>query len=441
MEWLQKIYIFFLNPFCRLSEKIESRIKTKLIYVTCFLLYGICYVWYTMVAFDHVPTLLSRMFQGIVLVVILVFLGLDKPLKTVKWNKLFAWVWFLLGAVIFIMGFITEQNPGYWMTGPVIAIGFPCLYMVYGEEKKYMVLFDAFCKAAIIITIIYFFASLVGEFFRPMAWGLDGRYNGIAQDSNRVGELCIMSFSCIMFYFYTSKKNRFWYLAIVSLGIVLGQVYLTQSRTTILAIIAMIIFYFIVFIRDFVKKGKEKKINRIKTIVIFACLAMIIAGITVFITTEVRDHNPNRVLYEEEYRDVLPEGQDLNSYSSGRFKIWGLYADGFNFFGNTRDLEVSISDEIYQVNAHNSLIEITYRSGYIAGLLFLAIEIYVGLFILWVMFRKKNSGYIEGDVLIATNAIGFMLFTNLMPAYNPITAFSFFVFVLTLFPMFIKKGR
>ena len=36
-----------------------------------------------------------------------------------------------------------------------------------------------------------------------------------------------------------------------------------------------------------------------------------------------------------EYRDLMPaEGQDLNSFSSGRLFIWQTYAEGFNFIGN-----------------------------------------------------------------------------------------------------------
>ena len=48
--------------------------------------------------------------------------------------------------LMLIMGFFNEQNTGYWMTGPVIALGLPCFYMVYGRREKYEMIFDAICR-------------------------------------------------------------------------------------------------------------------------------------------------------------------------------------------------------------------------------------------------------------------------------------------------------
>ena len=117
MEWLQKFYILILNPFCNLSGKISPGVKKTCIYIICFLLYGTCYCWYSIIGMGTQLTLLSRMLESIFLIIVLIFLGLEKPLKPVKWNGLFIYCWFALGMLILIMGFFNEQNTGYWMTG------------------------------------------------------------------------------------------------------------------------------------------------------------------------------------------------------------------------------------------------------------------------------------------------------------------------------------
>ena len=124
MEWLQKVYILILNPFCSLSEKIDNRIRKALMFFICFLLYSTCYIWYSIIGTGTPLTLLSRMLQSILLIMILILLGLEKPMQVVKWNKAVIYTWFALGMLIFIMGFFTEQNTGYWMTGPVIAVSY-----------------------------------------------------------------------------------------------------------------------------------------------------------------------------------------------------------------------------------------------------------------------------------------------------------------------------
>ena len=47
MEWLQKIYICILNPFCGISQKINDPTRKRLIYAVVLLLYSTCYIWYS----------------------------------------------------------------------------------------------------------------------------------------------------------------------------------------------------------------------------------------------------------------------------------------------------------------------------------------------------------------------------------------------------------
>ena len=281
MEWLQKIYICILNPFCGISQKINDTTRKRLIYTVVLLLYSTCYIWYSIIGMGHPLTLLSRMIESIFLIVILIFLGLEKPLKPVHWNPIIIGIWFALGILIFVMGFFTEQNTGYWMTGPVIALGLPCFFMVYGKREKYEMLFDAVCKAAVICSIAYFFVCLAGEFWNDNTW-VSGRYNGLTIDANKIGELCLTSFCCIMYYLLVGTSKTWRVLHIIALGMVLGQTYLTQSRTTILAMIFIAGFFYIILIKNaFFAKNTKKLLRSTVTIILALLLALLEAFLDV----------------------------------------------------------------------------------------------------------------------------------------------------------------
>ena len=64
MEWLQKIYICILNPFCGISQKINDTTRKRLIYTVVLLLYSTCYIWYSIIGMGYSLTLLSRMIES-----------------------------------------------------------------------------------------------------------------------------------------------------------------------------------------------------------------------------------------------------------------------------------------------------------------------------------------------------------------------------------------
>ena len=81
--------------------------------------------------------------------------------------------------------------------------------------------------------------------------------------------------------------------------------------------------------------------------------------------------------------------------------------------------------------------EITYRSGYITGAVYLIIVILTGIYILKVMFRsnRKNT---DNDYFMAIISIGYLIFTSLMSSFNPLTAIIFLLYALGL-PVILEK--
>ena len=82
--------------------------------------------------------------------------------------------------------------------------------------------------------------------------------------------------------------------------------------------------------------------------------------------------------------------------------------------------------------------EITYRSGYITGGVYLILVLITGIYLVLIMLRnnEKNS---NGDYFIAITAIGYIIFTNLMSSFNPLTASIFLLYVIA-FPALLNSS-
>ena len=442
MIWLQKFLILVLNPFARLSSKIDNRIKEKL---RICVLVAICllpYIWYTGTCVGLIVTQLVKMLLAIALIIIYLFLCLDQPLHIVDWRKWIIALWFAFGTVIFVMGFISKQNPGYWMSGPVFAIGFPAVYFVLLQTDYYKKHLQYMAKIVLIISAIYFVITAVAApTISPAAW-IGGRYNGIAFDCNRVAEFGIIALCCGL-YIVFDESSKFWRaLSAIVIGISVGMIILTQSRTAFFAIILIALFWAIVLMWNREKPGK-------KAFALFL-IAVAFAGATYGLIqaqhkSEIVESNPGVAVEDIDEGDILDRvgvessAGNLDSYSSGRLRIWGNYASHFNLTGNERVNDTEpIDEEDRIINAHNNTVEFTYRSGILAGLLYVIIQLCMLVFGVKTAFTKGAS---RRACFAVSVLIGFGIFSNLMPSYNPFCNAIFFFALMTQIPIFEKKDK
>ena len=440
MIWLQKFLILVLNPFARLSSKLDNRIKEKL---RICVLVAICllpYIWYTGTCVGLIVTQLVKMLLAIALIIIYLFLCLDQPLHIVDWRKWIIALWFAFGTVIFVMGFISKQSPGYWMSGPVFAIGFPAVYFVLLQTDYYKKHLQYMAKIVLIISAIYFVITAVAApTISPAAW-VSGRYNGMAFDCNKLGEFSIIAFCCGL-YIVFDENSKFWKaLSAIIIGTSVGMIILTQSRTALLAIILIAVFWAIVLLWNKERPGK-------KAFALFL-IAIVFAGATYGLIqtqhkSEIVESNPDVTAEEIDEGDVLDRAEisdgNLDSYSSGRLRIWGNYASHFNLTGNERaDDTVPIDEEDTILNAHNNTVEFTYRSGILAGLLYVIIQLCMLVFGVKTAFTKGSA---RRDCFASSVFIGFGVFSNLMAAYAPFGYAIFFFTLMTQIPIFEKKEK
>lgn len=449
---VQNIVLKLLNPIAVRMGRIDEKKKNIGIAVSCVALYGLLIVWYSINMFDIYFSLTSRMILACFILALMMLCLMDGELKKVKWSVVFPICWILCGFLIIAMGVFYRQNLGYWLIGPVIAIGFPCYYFIMQNSSRAIKVIDYLCKSTVVLTIAYFGVCLISEFVSDTVW-VNGRYNGTTSDANRIGEICVASFACMIYMLIKEKNTKWKIVTIFAGGIIVGQAILSQSRSTLLAMAFMAIFYTIIIIKDVV--GSKE----IKTFVkeCIAVVVIIVIGVGVIsVTKSVNDYviarNAANVTVEEATvvaeipeatvsdRTKLDENTDLNAYSSGRLVIWQTYINHSSFFeGNKCDGKAPIDPILTNVAAHNTVLELSYRSGIITGLLFLISEFIAGIYLLRVMFRKNRKNEPD-DYFSALAAIGFIIVSNLQVAYNPLTSIIFFIYTMSLMPLFKRRG-
>ncbi len=430
-----------------------------MIYAVALLLYSTCYVWYSIIGMGHPLTLLSRMIESIFWYHTYLP-GLGETFETSTLESYYHRDLVCIRNTDFCNGFFYRAK--HWLLDDmtVIALGLPCFFMVYGKREKYEMLFDAVCKAAVICSIAYFFVCLAGEFWNDNTW-VSGRYNGLTIDANKIGSFALLHFVvlCTIFWSELLDLPSTQYHCI-------GNGFRTNLFNSIKNDYFGDDFHCRLFLYHFNKKcifcKNTKKLLRSTVTIILALLLALVCVKGVYalqgvhqeklqevlsseiateepVSTENVSENVNDNAPKDEYREMLPkEGDDANAFSSGRIHIWQTYAKGFNFIGNSADAATPISPEIYQRTAHNSSVEITYRSGYITGGVYLILVLITGIYLVLIMLRnnEKNS---NGDYFIAITAIGYIIFTNLMSSFNPLTASIFLLYVIA-FPALLNSS-
>lgn len=473
MHPLQGVIIKITNPIGAKMEKIEEQKKNVGIAIACVLLYGMLMLWYSVNMFDIYVSLAPRLVLSCVVLAFLILCLMDGRQGKVQWKVVFPICWILCGFLIIAMGIFYRQNLGYWLIGPVIGIGFPCYYYVMYNSSRSIKVIEYLCKSAMVFAIIYLFVCFASEFISDTVWAVDLRYNGTTSDANRIGEICVAASVCAV-YMLLCEKNKTWrIITIIAEGIVVGQAILSQSRSTLLAMLLLAGFYVVIVIKDAVYT-KDMKNFGYKAI---AAVLVIVLGFSIISLTKdihnfavergngapaadeynIELFEANSAIYAMEAEEIVTadnteldaignrsefaDGMNLDQYSSGRIGIWKTYLSHSKLIeGNPCDGKTPIDPALHNVAAHNTILELAYRSGIITAILFFITEFMAGIYILRVMFRRNDRNR-EEDYFVALATIGYIIVSNLQVAYNPITSIIFFVYAMSLTPLFKKNTK
>ena len=448
MYLLQNIYIMVLSPLQKLIDNIDCKTKDIVLSLSlhCMIFNMFMYTaWANLginVGYAEL-LIINTAFLAIAIVC-----SLKEPLKKVEWNGWIVYPWMLCCAHILISGLHHSITSALMFSTCVMLLIFPCLFFVWNNRGDYETLYYKVSKAMIHILFVYFAIHLI---LFPVIEG--AAYYGIAVNPNSNGLLGTAGIIASLYLIMVGKKKQLW-LHYLSLGVSFALTYISASRASFIAIMMAFICFCICIFR--LKKQEDNIKEALKIIAVALIVVMLSAtafstfltNVTPSIKDGIVDNMTAEASTEEEelegsdssIGDKFNRGDNLNDISSGRIVIWQAYLSEMNLIGNERgDRGLYVAYTGKYLSAHNSYLEIGYRCGIFAGLLYAYIALYAAVYSFKGLFGKKVFSYSMTIIPMAVMAFGVL--SNLERALYPLEKVHILFFFLAFMPIFVKQKQ
>ena len=406
---LQSAYIIILNPLYRLTGKIGDQTRNTILFVLSLILfaYFACVRSFLLnpIVGIVLPSFCSRHIFGIVLLILLSVFSINQRLQHIEWNRIIIIPQLLMGLGIVITGFLHPIGDGYLTFGFMLLFVFPCLYFVWNNRRDYDWLFSILIYAMVVanlcMLLLHFYFAAKGELKMEYA-----RCAGLMHNSNCFSMAGLELVLGSLYMLVTRRLNWPSFVLFTSAaGAGLGMILLGQMRLAIIILFFCLLATAIFFARYCEKpKGTMSRLF-IGLMILFQLLLVTLLLVPINNTavlnhaeyaantqteqeaTEPIDENQDEIV---ERFDV--QGQDANSFSSGRVIRWKLYGQALNLLGNDfdqYDLTEMTGGQAYPY-AHNIFFEIGYRCGIPVGLLSVFMILVTGIIGLKYLFCNKR---------------------------------------------------
>lgn len=252
IDKIQDMYIKLFEPLIPLSRRINDNARYAGITV-CFIINIImfCIVQMVLGKDNYFYNTLGGMF----LLMILLFLSLDKSLNRVKWRPVVCFVWFLMCVLMTVSDVIVpKQSCGL---GIILGFLFTGLFFVWQNHTRRDLLWKSFKDS---IRITFDLMVIFSFLFRPYFEG--GRYAGIFTNPNTFG-LYLLIILCVYlsdldWFVETARPVKKQLNSVIHLALVLFYVSVSQARTSMIAVVAVFAIWVLVRIILDVKRHKYK---------------------------------------------------------------------------------------------------------------------------------------------------------------------------------------
>ena len=234
---LQKLYISLLSPWIPFVSRIPEKWRLRLItacFMTDLLLFGIVRYVLRRESYFYNTTL------GIMLMIVIAILSLDKALKEVRWHRSIRIVWFGMCIAFTVSDVLVPKK--ITGLGVILALVFTGVFFVWQNHSRRDLLWESAKKA---IRITFVIMTIVCFCFRPIYEG--GRYAGIFTNPNTFGLYLIIIAAVYMSDLdWEVATGRYWYKAIptyIGLGLTFFYLALTQGRTAVVTVGVIVVMW------------------------------------------------------------------------------------------------------------------------------------------------------------------------------------------------------
>jgi O-antigen ligase len=464
---MQRLYIGVLNFFEKhLISKVNSKAKDIVLFVSLFLAFSTMMFFNIQegVLFETTKIGYAELFLiNTFLLCVVILFSMNGPLEKKKWNKLVYLPFFISGILITLPVPGATDRLSTNCFGVLIWLIFPALYLVWSNRGDYEKLFEITAKATLLCMALFL---LVNFIFNPVIPDWTG-YQGVTGNANSIGIACVAMFVASMALIKPEGNMKYIYPLLA--GTALCFAWLAASRASMLAMLLVTLAWVI----GFRNKGK-KALSVVLSLVLITASFAVLNTITHVISSSELQKQAEELAEEtateetgeavetdetagtdeaatEEATEVetadpieddfalqkITQSTDVNSASSGRIEIWKFYLSELSLMGHAEKPVVDAHGG--EASAHNTYLEIGYRSGIIAGLLYAFVAIYSAIYSFKYIFDRKRKDNRWIFVPLAVMAFGVM--SNLERAIYPVEKIHIFMYFVALAPIIMKAGQ
>lgn len=435
-----------LEPIGVGMEKVNRRLK-EAVFVGALVTLFIIYFLYHMNVFENVRYIFVYG-CGCAILLLMAVASIPASIEPVRFHRGLAVCW--AGCAVFITISAFVYNIDYISDAIIMLIVLPILYIIWGRNWKRI--FKLMNIACIISFVLYFVALML---FAPPH--KNEQYGGLFVNVNEAAFYYALVFGCLLIEIFDQKRFS---VKLVSLCIALGLdsalLYYTNSRTGLFAAILCLLICSICHLhrmdKQILKILKMHIFPMVLAIVIFIpstlyVLAMpqkiykmwIPSGNTKNIGQDGSDDSVIDIsgFTQKNRKKTTVIDKNIDQVSSGRISIWRAYIKRLNLTGH------DISDRFFieerasdNGTAHMLVLEYAYRSGIVAGVLYLAFNIWGAIRAIRLAWKKKVDSYLLAPLALT---VIFGVISGLSSVGTPFLYMSTMYYYFYNTPIVIEK--
>ena len=443
MYLLQDLYIFILNNIFKITGKLKEKTRNMILLMASFVMVVMCMLhtaWYYLgIDFGY-----AELFAvNTLILLILIIFSIKDQLVRIKWNKFIAIPWFICPVLILVSCLDHHNAASFMMFAVLMLIAFPSLFFVWNNRGDYATLYIIFSKAVSAGVILFFVYCMICH-----PYDGDTAYQGISVNPNSNGLIAVGGAIASLYMLLVESTYKSKIIYIISLGMSVTLSYISLSRASIISIIMVFAVFIIYIIR--IRFRDKRTIAGIAAVVVIIAVTFASVGVYKAILVNVTPHisqHIGEVFISEVYADdasknpliqKFQKSDNIDVMTSGRTVIWKNYLKEINVLGNERGDRGLYIDEIgMKKSAHNTYIEIAYRSGIFAGISYLIVVICAVIFSMRAVFGKKYFDIY--NAFIPMSVVAFFVLSNIERAVFPVEKIHIFMFFIAITPLFSMK--
>jgi len=428
MNKIQKLYIKILEPVSGFLDRTPLGIKGRetgisicAFLLSFFLLLQFPYkdIYWPALRYPNNATLWTL--AGSLVLIAVIMLAAEREMKPIKINKAFCLFYFGTALLIFISGFMHYIDQGWRPFTITMLLVFPVFYFISVNTKCSEIFFKAFSWGLIIGGCVISIASLIAS---PPDLSIIARYSGINVNSAHFAICLLPSVIGCLYIAITSRIAVIRIVAWIIVWLPVSMMFLAGTRSPLIAAVMAIIAAVIIIVRK--RKAEARKKTNMGIVI------AIVAGVLLFLFIS----DAGNIIIERLARFDVTD-KTVNQVLSGRWNLWIETINNLNFIGHDYRTDPLIINETYMFGTHNFTLEVAYRSGIIAGIFYLLMEVSALIFVFKKLFSKKTfrKEYVFACLIIPAFFVVSMFEWDLLP-FSVMYVLCFF---LSLGPLMFEK--